>query len=89
MKKFTIAGLVSLFLLLAVVFLWAQENTQDLPPGVAPEKWIQLSKTAGIVMNVRRPPVIQKIYGTLMVKRGDTWKEVVLESSPGLHPVSN
>jgi hypothetical protein len=61
--------------------------TPDRPPGVPPEQWIAIGKTAGfVVVREQRPtarlnaPAVDTVEGHLMVLQGGVWRNVELLS---------
>jgi hypothetical protein len=58
-------------------------DTANVPPGVDPKLWQQLSPNLGIALRTERGQTgPQKFYGTLMFKDGESWRRVVLEEEP-------
>lgn len=88
MPSYRIALLVVVMLLIAAVFaLSTSPAIANVPPGVNPELWHQLSPKLGIALRVERGlGRAPEFHGTLMLKEGDSWRAVILREPQGVVP---
>ncbi|HEV8232288.1 MAG TPA: hypothetical protein VGQ75_08060 [Thermoanaerobaculia bacterium] len=59
----------------------------DVPPGVKPEMWQQLSPKLGIAVQVERGEGgTRQVHGTFMFKDGENWRPMILKEPSGVVP---
>ena len=78
MKIYKAFIICSLIIGLAISAVALDPSEGDRPERVSAANWIKISDTAGIVVSNRSA---EKVVGTLYVKHGEKWLEVVVENS--------
>jgi hypothetical protein len=90
-SKITLLGIVILLVANSGFVFTSEKKPTNLPPGVFPTMWIPLTENSGIALRDQLPMSDLRgntvTHGTLMVKVGDVWQRMCLESAPEFMPV--
>ena len=89
-RSILLALVILLFVTIGIGFA-LQQKPANRPPGVLREMWIPFTENSGIALKDIRPmPYLRGkpiAHGALMVKVGNVWQEMYLDSAPEIMPV--